>query len=114
MHVADNHSRPRGLAGALLVIKIAGALAEQGKTMSEIVDICQSVRGQLRTIGLAASGVRTPGQRQAFEVSFTLYKMPTKWYSFSYWMMKWKLEWVFMVKLEHKKPNSYLHDKQPI
>ncbi len=60
--------RPRGLAGALLVIKIAGALAEQGKNMSEIVDICQTVRGQLRTIGLSASGIRAPGQQQAFEV----------------------------------------------
>jgi dihydroxyacetone kinase len=60
--------RPRGLAGALLIIKMAGALAEQGKNMSEIVDICQKVRGQLRTIGLSASGIRAPGQQQAFEV----------------------------------------------
>ena len=52
-----------------MVIKIAGALAEQGKTMSEIVDICHSVRTHLRTIGLSASGVRTPGQHQAFEVN---------------------------------------------
>lgn len=57
--------RPRGLAGTLLVIlKIAGALAEQGKNMSEIVDICQQVRGHLRTIGLSASGVQTPGQQK--------------------------------------------------
>ena len=60
--------RPRGLAGALLVIKTAGALAEQGKTMSEIVDVCQTVRGHLRTIGLSASGIRAPGQQQSFEV----------------------------------------------
>jgi dihydroxyacetone kinase len=60
--------RPRGLAGALLVMKIAGALAEQGKNMSEIVDICQSVRSHLRTIGLSASGIRAPGQQQSFEV----------------------------------------------
>lgn len=64
----DSAIGPRGLAGALLVIKIAGALAEQGKTMSEIVDICHSVRTHLRTIGLSASGVRTPGQHQAFEL----------------------------------------------
>ena len=60
--------RPRGLAGALLVIKVAGALAEQGKNMSEIVDVCQKVRGQLRTIGLSVSGIRAPGHEQAFEV----------------------------------------------
>jgi len=36
--------------------------------MSEIVDVCQKVRGQLRTIGLSLSGVRAPGQQQAFEV----------------------------------------------
>ena len=60
--------RPRGLAGALLVIKTAGALAEQGKTMREIVDVCQTVRGHLRTIGLSASGIRAPGHQQSFEV----------------------------------------------
>ncbi len=49
-------------------MKIAGALAEQGKNMSEIVDICQSVRSHLRTIGLSASGIRAPGQQQSFEV----------------------------------------------
>ena len=54
----------------MLIIKIAGALAEQGKTMSEIVDVCQDVRAHLRTIGLSASGVRPPGQHQAFEVRF--------------------------------------------
>jgi dihydroxyacetone kinase len=59
---------PRGLAGSLLVIKVAGALAEQGKNMSEIVDVCQQVREQLRTIGLSASGIRVPGQQQSFEV----------------------------------------------
>ena len=36
--------------------------------MSEIVDVCQKVRGQLRTIGLSASGIRAPGQQQSFEV----------------------------------------------
>ena len=64
----DPFFSPRGLAGALLVIKVAGALAEQGKTMSEIVDTCQEVRSHLRTIGLSASGVRAPGQQQSFEV----------------------------------------------
>jgi triose/dihydroxyacetone kinase / FAD-AMP lyase (cyclizing) len=60
--------RPRGLAGALLIIKVAGALAEQGKTMSEIVDVCQNIRTHLRTIGLSASGIRAPGHQQSFEV----------------------------------------------
>jgi dihydroxyacetone kinase len=60
--------RPRGLAGALLVIKVAGELAEQGKNMSQIVDVCQTVRGHLRTVGLSASGIRAPGQEQSFEV----------------------------------------------
>ncbi len=60
--------RPRGLAGALLVIKVAGELAEQGKNMSQIVDVCQQVRGYLRTIGLSASGIQAPGEQQSFEV----------------------------------------------
>lgn len=46
-------------------------MAEEGKTMSEIVDVCQTVRGQLRTIGLSASGIRVPGQPQLFEVRFS-------------------------------------------
>lgn len=37
--------------------------------MSQIVDICQEVRGHLRTVGLAASGISPPGQQQAFEVN---------------------------------------------
>jgi hypothetical protein len=97
---------PRGLAGALLVIKVAGALAEQGKNMSEIVDICQNVRGQLRTIGLSASGIRAPGQQQSFQVNMTIFfqerKMNVFSRSFSYLMMKWSLEWVFMVKVVFK------------
>lgn len=52
----------------MLVIKVAGALAEQGKNMRQIVDICQDVRGQLRTIGLSASGISVPGHQQSFEV----------------------------------------------
>ncbi|UJR10386.1 hypothetical protein I4U23_014591 [Adineta vaga] len=64
----SNPIGPRGLAGALLVIKVAGALAEEGKNMSEIVDVCQQVRGHLRTIGLSASGIRAPGQQQSFEL----------------------------------------------
>lgn len=38
--------------------------------MSDIVDVCQNVRGHLRTIGLSASGVHVPGQQKTFEVSF--------------------------------------------
>ncbi|CAF2375145.1 unnamed protein product [Rotaria sp. Silwood2] len=64
----NNPIGPRGLAGALLIIKIAGELAEQGKTMTEIVDICQKVRAHLRTIGLSASGIRVPGHQQSFDL----------------------------------------------
>ncbi|CAF4339220.1 unnamed protein product [Rotaria socialis] len=64
----SNAVGPRGLAGSLLVIKIAGELAQQGKNMSEIVDVCQKVRGHLRTIGLSASGIRAPGQQQSFDL----------------------------------------------
>ncbi len=49
-------------------MKVAGALAEQDKNMSEIVNVCQQVRGHLRTIGLSASGIQAPGQQQSFEV----------------------------------------------
>jgi len=62
--------RRRGLAGALLIIKVAGELAEQGKNMDQIVDICQKVRSHLRTIGLSASGIQAPGQQQSFQVYF--------------------------------------------
>lgn len=85
--------RPRGLAGALLVIKVAGALAEQGKSMAEIVDVCQKVREQLSTIGISASGVCAPGQRQSFEVKLILQMKANELVcsccsSYSCWTMK--------------------------
>ena len=52
------------------MIKIAGELAERGKNLNEIVEVCQRVRDNFRTIGLSASGVRAPGQQQAFDVCF--------------------------------------------
>lgn len=98
--------RPRGLAGALLVIKVAGAMAEQGKTMSEIVDVCQDIRAHLRTIGLSASGVRPPGQQQSFEVdptaTFLLNVRVLYVCRSSCSRTRWNLEWVFMVKVERR------------
>ncbi|CAF1386400.1 unnamed protein product, partial [Didymodactylos carnosus] len=65
----DHAIGPRGLCGTLIVIKIAGALAEKGESMPEIVDFCQKVRGNLRTIGLSASGICAPGQSQSFQLA---------------------------------------------
>jgi len=39
--------------------------------MSEIVDVCQTIRGHLRTIALSVSGIRAPGQPSSLEVSIS-------------------------------------------
>jgi hypothetical protein len=48
-------------------------LAAEGKNMDEIIDVCQNVRGHLRTIGLSVSGIRAPGQQQSFEVCMRIF-----------------------------------------
>ncbi len=55
-------AQPRGLAGTVLVHKLAGYLAQQGASASEIARRAQSVADGLRTIGLALEPAHIPGE----------------------------------------------------
>ena len=58
---AIDTKQPRGLAGTLLIHKIAGALAAQGAPLSEITALASEVATQIATIGLSLSNCNMPG-----------------------------------------------------
>ena len=51
----------RGLAGALFVHKIAGALAESGKDLSYIAETVERAVGRMKTIGISLDTCTVPG-----------------------------------------------------
>ena len=59
----------RGVAGTILVHKILGYAAQQGKSIKEIKKLAEELVPNIKSIGLALTGVTTPGASQA---SFTL------------------------------------------
>ena len=68
--VADRTAGKRGLSGAQLVLKIAGAMSEQGKSLDEILNMLNNkVSPNLGTIGLSLGPCIVPGRTQP---SFTL------------------------------------------
>ena len=54
-------AQPRGLAGTLLVHKIAGALAESGAPLKEVTAAAQKVAAGARTIGMSLDTCTIPG-----------------------------------------------------
>ncbi|MGX7024508.1 dihydroxyacetone kinase subunit DhaK [Vagococcus hydrophili] len=50
----------RGVAGTVLVHKILGAYAEQGKSLAEIKEIADKLVPNIKTIGLALTGATVP------------------------------------------------------
>lgn len=54
--------QPRGLAGTVLVHKVAGHLAAQGASLEEVAQAAQRTAESLRTIGLALSPATLPGE----------------------------------------------------
>ena len=50
----------RGVAGTILVHKILGHAAREGKSLSEIKDLADDLVGNIKTIGLALSGATVP------------------------------------------------------
>ena len=67
---ADRTAGRRGLSGGKLVLKIAGAMAEQGKSMDEILNMLhKKILPNLGTIGLSLGPCIVPGRTQP---SFTL------------------------------------------
>ncbi|KAJ6541562.1 dihydroxyacetone kinase [Mycena capillaripes] len=51
----------RGLAGVVLVYKIAGALAAQGGSLDEVYSVAQWVAGRIGTIGVGLEHCHVPG-----------------------------------------------------
>lgn len=66
---ADTHAGARGLAGTVLVHKIAGALAASGADLAEVTERARSVAGRLATMGVALRPGTMPGSGEAtFEI----------------------------------------------
>ncbi|MDN6161215.1 MAG: dihydroxyacetone kinase subunit DhaK [Atopostipes sp.] len=59
----------RGVAGTVFVHKILGYAAEQGQSITEIKELAKGLVSNIKTVGLALTGVTTPGSDEA---SFTL------------------------------------------
>ncbi len=55
-------AQPRGLAGTLLVHKVAGALAEGGASLEEIALAARRVADVVKTLGVSLSQVAIPGR----------------------------------------------------
>ncbi|WP_373471571.1 dihydroxyacetone kinase subunit DhaK [Carnobacterium alterfunditum] len=54
----------RGVAGTILVHKIVGYAAQQGKSIIEIKELSDNLIPNIKSIGLALTGVTTPGSTQ--------------------------------------------------
>jgi dihydroxyacetone kinase-like protein len=50
----------RGVGATVLAEKICGAAAEQGKSLSEVADICRRINAQARSMGMALTPCITP------------------------------------------------------
>jgi dihydroxyacetone kinase len=57
----QNHVKRRGIAGDLVVFKIAGAAAEEGCDLEEVFRLASKANARTRTLGLAFAGCTLPG-----------------------------------------------------
>ncbi|KAJ1684774.1 hypothetical protein LUZ63_020045 [Rhynchospora breviuscula] len=55
-------AQPRGLAGTLLVHKVAGAVAASGAGLGDVAAAARSVAGSVRTLGVSLGPVSIPGR----------------------------------------------------
>ncbi|KAK3748817.1 hypothetical protein RRG08_065324 [Elysia crispata] len=62
----DHSAGRRGLAGTVFIHKIAGAMAEMGKSFSEMVTYLNTVKSKMGTIGLCLSPCSVPGSAPTF------------------------------------------------
>lgn len=58
---ADESDRRRGIAGDVMVFKMAGAAAEAGLSLDEVEAIGRKANARTRTIGVALSSAELPG-----------------------------------------------------
>lgn len=57
----DEERRRRGVAGGFVVFKAAGAAADRGASLAEVVRLAQHANAMTRTIGVAFAGCTLPG-----------------------------------------------------
>ncbi|UMM33972.1 hypothetical protein L5515_007250 [Caenorhabditis briggsae] len=65
----NNRVGRRGLAGAVLTIKIAGAMSEEGRSLDEIYDMSQNVVNSLGTLGVSLYPGSQPGKDRETDLS---------------------------------------------
>ena len=60
----------RGVGITVIAEKICGAAAEEGKSLAEVAELCRTVNGQGRSMGMALTPCVTPGSGQpSFELA---------------------------------------------
>lgn len=62
----DKTAGRRGLCGTVLIHKIAGALAEEGKSLEEITQVAKSAAQAMGTIGVSLAPCSLPGSLPSF------------------------------------------------
>ena len=50
----------RGVGATVLIEKICGAAAEEGRSLKEVADLCRKVNGQARSMGMALTSCTVP------------------------------------------------------
>ncbi|QOR45945.1 dihydroxyacetone kinase family protein [Trueperella pecoris] len=63
-NTAENHFDRRGIAGDLLVVKVAGAAAAAGKNIDDVMDVATRANDRTRTLGVAFTGCTFPGAKE--------------------------------------------------
>ena len=60
----------RGVGITVIAEKICGAAAEEGKPLAEVAELCRTVNGQGRSMGMALTACTTPGSGEpSFELA---------------------------------------------
>ena len=57
---ADAAERRRGVAGMVYAFKVAGAAAEEGRTLQAVADVAKKALSNIRTLGIALSPCIVP------------------------------------------------------
>lgn len=74
-----DNPQPRGLAGTVLVHKIAGHAARQGAALAEVAEIGRAVAADAQTLSLSLSSARLPGadgERRDAELGLGIHNEP--------------------------------------
>lgn len=61
----ENRDARRGVAGLVLIYKVAGATAATGASLEEVAEAARHAESQTRTIGAAFGGCQLPGERES-------------------------------------------------